>query len=121
MFKCSFCNNEYTTKSSLNRHQKTVKKCLSNNEKIEEYKCNNKRELEFREEQLRVELKATLNSNRCWRDGKCEIDECENNVQNNGVCISHGATVKTCKTDGCDKQPKKNGMCIKHFNELNTT
>ena len=41
MFKCSFCNNEYTTKSSLNRHQKTVKKCLSNNEKIEEYKCNN--------------------------------------------------------------------------------
>ena len=44
MLKCEFCSNEYTTKSSLNRHQKTVKKCLylrKNNEKINEYKCDN--------------------------------------------------------------------------------
>ena len=43
MFKCEFCNNEYTTKSSLNRHKKTVKKCfnLSENTDNTEYKCNN--------------------------------------------------------------------------------
>ena len=44
MLKCEFCSNEYTTKSSLNRHQKTVKKCLylrKDNEKINEYKCDN--------------------------------------------------------------------------------
>ena len=44
MLKCEFCSNEYTTKSSLNRHQKTVKKCLylrKDNEKIDEYKCDN--------------------------------------------------------------------------------
>ena len=43
LFKCEFCNNEYTTKSSLNRHKKTVKKCfnLSENTDNTEYKCNN--------------------------------------------------------------------------------
>ena len=29
MFKCEFCNNDYSTKSNLHIHQKTAKKCIS--------------------------------------------------------------------------------------------
>ena len=81
---------------------------------LEEYPCNNKRELEKREEQLRTELNATLNNNRCWSDGKCKTDGCDNNVVNNGVCKKHGATRIKCKFDGCDNKVQNNGVCIKH-------
>ena len=48
---------------------------------IEEFPCNNKRELKFREEHLRKELNATLNSHTCWRDENdtyiCQIEGCK--------------------------------------------
>ena len=89
---------------------------------IEEYDCCSKRELEFREEQIRTELNATLNSQRCWRDKNdkyiCKIDGCENNVVQNGICISHGASVKKCKFENCEKHVQKNGLCHRHRIEV---
>jgi hypothetical protein len=41
MFKCEFCSQEFTAKSSLNTHQKTAKYCLQLQEKeIESFICN---------------------------------------------------------------------------------
>ena len=42
MFICEYCKNEYATKSSLNNHKRTAKKCLSLREPIDKinlYKC----------------------------------------------------------------------------------
>lgn len=83
---------------------------------LEECPCHTKRELEFREEQLRTELNATLNMVRCWTDGKCKIDDCDNNTKQNGICIKHGADTKKyfCKIDGCDNQVQNSGVCTIH-------
>lgn len=45
MFKCEFCNKDYTTKTILNTHQKTAKKCLAlrgenTDTKDNTYKCD---------------------------------------------------------------------------------
>ena len=91
---------------------------------IEEYDCCSKRELEFKEEQLRSELKATLNMKRCWRDKNdkyiCKVEGCNNIVQNNEVCKKHGATVKKyiCKFENCKNQVVKNGLCHRHRIEV---
>jgi hypothetical protein len=83
---------------------------------IEEYPCTSRRELEFREEQIRTELNATLNTHRCWTDGKCSIDGCENQVQTNKLCISHGGKrfKYFCKIDGCENQVVNNCVCVMH-------
>ena len=35
-------------------------------------------------------------------------------VQKGGVCIRHGAKVKTCSTEGCTNQVVKGGVCVRH-------
>jgi len=81
---------------------------------IEKYPCNNKRKAEKREEEIRMELKATLNTYRAWTDGKCNVDGCENQPKKNGVCVKHGAVMKRCNVNGCENQSVKNGVCRKH-------
>ena len=111
---------------------------------IEKFSCNNKRELEKREEELRCQFEAKLNSNACWVetakyeyickiDGcknqrikdelcikhgairpRCKIYGCENNRRKDGLCIKHGAISPRCKIDGCENQQQKDGLCIKH-------
>jgi len=34
--------------------------------------------------------------------------------RNNGVCVRHGAKVKTCTHEGCTKQARKGGVCRIH-------
>jgi hypothetical protein len=81
---------------------------------IEKFSCNNKRELEKREEELRCQFEAKLNSNPCWSNGLCKIDGCENQRIKDGVCIKHGAITLRCKIDGCENQRIKDGVCVKH-------
>ena len=79
---------------------------------VEEYPCENKREAEKREEEIRMELKTTFNS---VRDDKCSVNGCETYAKKSGMCITHGAKVKKrCSTDGCEKQAQKGGLCVKH-------
>jgi hypothetical protein len=41
---------------------------------------------------------------------------CTNQVQNRGVCITHGAKVekKLCSFEGCTNQVRSGGVCITH-------
>ena len=81
---------------------------------IEYYPCGSSLELRQREEFWRSTLKAELNAVRCYTDGKCKIDDCENVVVNNGLCKKHGAKRNECKIDNCNNQVVNNGLCIKH-------
>ena len=81
---------------------------------VEEYPCENKREAEKREEEIRMELKATLNTRRAWTDNKCSVDGCENYSLKGGICVKHGAKIKRCSADGCEKHVQKGGVCITH-------
>lgn len=50
--------------------------------KIEDYPCNNKREVEKREEEIRIELKANMNARRCYltpEEKKFYDNECRKN------------------------------------------
>jgi len=78
------------------------------------YPCNDRREAEKKEEEVRMELKAKLNSYRCWTNGKCSVDGCENGIINNSLCLKHGAEKKLCSIDGCENGRKNNGVCRKH-------
>ena len=81
---------------------------------IEKFPCENRREAEKREEEIRMELKATLNTIRAWTDGKCSVDECKNCSLSGGVCRKHGAKLKRCSVDGCENKSVKCGVCLKH-------
>lgn len=108
---------------------------------IEKFPCKTSRELEKKEEEIRCQFDAKLNSIACWANGLCKIDGCKNQHQKDGVCIkhgavkihllckidgcknkqqrggvcvTHGAVIPHCKIDGCKNQRKKNGLCIKH-------
>ena len=45
---------------------------------------------------------------------RCSADECANIAVNGGVCVKHGAKVKTCSHEGCTNNVQKQGVCIKH-------
>lgn len=83
---------------------------------IEKFPCKTSRELSKREEELRCQFKAKLNSYACWTNGpiRCKIDGCENQCKKDGVCIKHGAVMTRCKIDGCENQWKIYGVCVKH-------
>ena len=81
---------------------------------VEKFPCNNKREAEKREEEIRMELKATLNMCRAWTDGKCSVNGCENHLQKGGVCIKHGGEKTRCSVDGCENGAVKDGVCVSH-------
>ena len=51
---------------------------------------------------------------------RCSVDGCNNQVQNQGVCIKHGAEVKkyTCIREGCTNQVQNRGLCFKHGAEV---
>ena len=60
MFTCDYCNNEYATKSSLNHHKKTAKKCLllrESKQQVNFLKCN---KCDFQ-----TTLKNTLITHKC--------------------------------------------------------
>ena len=60
MFKCDYCEKEYSTKSNLNHHKKTAKKCLSLRDTIENInfltckKCN-----------FQTTLKSSMDRHKC--------------------------------------------------------
>ena len=60
MFKCEYCEKEYSTKSNLNHHKKTAKKCLSLRDTIENInfltckKCN-----------FQTTLKSSMDRHKC--------------------------------------------------------
>ena len=47
---------------------------------------------------------------------RCSIKGCTNQVVNGGVCITHGAISKhkRCSHGGCTKQAIKGGVCVTH-------
>ena len=60
MYNCEFCNNQYKTKSSLNYHKKSTKKCLllrNNIDMLEAFKCTT---CDFK-----TALKLSFNSHKC--------------------------------------------------------
>ena len=81
---------------------------------VEKFPCENRREAEKREEEIRVELNATLNTKRAWSDGKCFVEECDNYPKKDGLCVKHGAVLKRCSVQDCDNYPQKGGLCVKH-------
>ena len=88
---------------------------------IEYYPCGSSLELRQREEYWRATFKAELNARRCYTDGKCKIDDCENVVVNNGLCYKHGAVVRKyeCKIENCTNHVVNNGLCKKHGAKCN--
>ena len=44
----------------------------------------------------------------------CRYEGCGKYVQNNGVCMKHGATFKTCSHEGCTKYVVSAGACRTH-------
>ena len=44
----------------------------------------------------------------------CNQEGCSNQVVQGGVCLKHGASVKRCNQDGCSKQVVQGGVCVKH-------
>jgi hypothetical protein len=46
--------------------------------------------------------------------GTCRHDGCTNYVQKGGVCMKHGAKRKKCRHDGCTNLAQKGGICFKH-------
>ena len=60
MFTCDYCNNEYATKSSLNHHKRTAKKCLLLRESTEQVNFLNCKKCGFQ-----TTLKNTLIMHKC--------------------------------------------------------
>jgi len=48
----------------------------------------------------------------------CSHEGCTTQARKGGVCIKHGAEVKTCNQEGCTTQARKGGVCIKHRAEV---
>jgi hypothetical protein len=48
------------------------------------------------------------------RKRKCSVAGCINQIQNGGVCVTHGAKVKRCSFKGCINRAIKGGVCITH-------
>jgi hypothetical protein len=67
---CKFCNKNFTSKSSLNKHQKTTKYCLEKQGlKNEEYKCN------FCSKILSTQLRLNTHVNSCKIKDKNEVNK----------------------------------------------
>ena len=84
---------------------------------VYEYPCNNKREAEHKEELVRQELKATLNSNRCWRpnDGICIEPNCTSSAQGKtDYCIAHGGGNRCIEPNCTSSARSKTDYCIAH-------
>lgn len=84
---------------------------------IEKYPCNNKREAEKREEELRLESKADLNMYRCFRPngGICTVEDCTNFIRSTTeFCCKHGGC-KRCPVQDCESSAiGKTEFCRKH-------
>lgn len=81
---------------------------------LEEYPCEGSLHLRKREEEVRLSFTQTSNSSRCFTDGKCSVDGCENKARRNGLCVRHGAKHLRCTVDGCENQRRNNGVCRRH-------
>jgi hypothetical protein len=44
----------------------------------------------------------------------CRVEGCTKQVQNGGVCITHGAKLKRCSSEGCPNRAVKGGVCKRH-------
>ena len=73
-----------------------------------------KRKIPHEVENISVSSEPTQRSKK--RRKKCSNKGCNNQVQNGGVCIRHGAswTKKTCSHKGCTNYAQKGGVCVKH-------
>jgi hypothetical protein len=60
MFKCEYCEKEYSTKSNLNHHKKTSKKCLSLRDTVENINFLKCKKCDFQ-----TTLKNTLDRHKC--------------------------------------------------------
>ena len=40
--------------------------------------------------------------------------DCNNLVRRNGVCVRHGAKLKSCSVPGCKNNAVRRTLCIKH-------
>jgi len=60
MFKCEYCEKEYSTKSNLNHHKKTAKKCLSLRDTIENINFLICKKCDFQ-----TTLKSSLDRHKC--------------------------------------------------------
>ena len=84
---------------------------------IEKYPCDNRREAERREEELRVELKPDLNSIRCItpNSGMCIVDECKSSAQGKtDFCKKHGGGNR-CSIEDCPSSARsKTDFCVSH-------
>ena len=70
---------------------------------VEKYPCCSKREAEAREEEIRIQLQATMNTYRCFRpnNGICLYQDCCNQAQSvTDYCIKHGGG-KRCVYQDC--------------------
>ena len=48
------------------------------------------------------------------RKTRCSHIGCTNGVVKGGVCVTHGAKMKSCSAEGCNNQAKKGGVCVTH-------
>ena len=82
---------------------------------IEKYPCNDKREAECREEYWRKNLKAELNSIRCWIDPVCKEEGCKNIATSpTDYCIKHGGGIRCLETDCKSSAIHPTHYCVKH-------
>ena len=84
---------------------------------IEKHPCENRRQAEKREEEIRQELEAVLNSQRCFRpnNGFCCSEGCKSRaISKTDFCVFHGGGNR-CKTRDCQSSATgKSDFCIFH-------
>ena len=83
---------------------------------VKKFPCNDGNESRAEEERVRKELKADLNSIRCWRESKFCIEEgCKSGaISKTDYCVSHGGG-KRCIEEGCKTGAEgKTDFCKKH-------
>jgi len=109
--------NDCKNQSKLKVHKTIIENGGWDNWKMLEickYPCLDRREAEKKEEEVRMELKAGLNSQRCWTDNKCIIDGCNKFILNNNMCLKHGAVKLLCSVVDCQNGRINNGLCRTH-------
>ena len=84
---------------------------------VEKYPCSSKREAEAREEEIRIQLQATMNTYRCFipNNGICLYQDCCNGARGaTGYCKKHRGG-KRCLYQDCDKSAQgATDYCKKH-------
>jgi hypothetical protein len=82
---------------------------------VEKYPCNDKREAEHREEYWRKNLKAELNTIRCWWDPICKEPGCKKSARNGtDYCINHGGGKRCIEPDCKSGAESPTDFCKKH-------